>query len=68
MIDYTESQLRTFLKRGGEACPVCLGKDIDRDPIQEDGEEMWRNCECNECGERWMSCYDLTTAIRGHRS
>lgn len=48
-------------------CPLCESVAIKNWPISEDGDVVYRECECQDCGEGWVEYYNCVELERMDR-
>jgi hypothetical protein len=54
----TEKQKQEYL-RVGSLCPYCRNGNIEGSSIDYEGNQMFQNVTCTECGKRWIDVYTL---------
>jgi len=56
--DFEKIVIHEYIDTGGLNCPVCGAEYsvINTSPM---GEDLGRDCRCEECGEEWRELYAL---------
>ncbi|RLI55225.1 MAG: hypothetical protein DRP09_10445 [Candidatus Thorarchaeota archaeon] len=62
MSDEEQERIDRYIEGNGLHCPWCESTDITADSLtpHDCGRDAHSNCECNNCGKRWIDHYTLT--------
>lgn len=48
-----------YVKCGGSCCPLCQSKDVTGGCFDADGNYVWCEVSCEDCGATWDDIYVL---------
>jgi hypothetical protein len=56
----TKEQRETYIKSGGNHCPMCESADITGGYVTTESLEAWQSVWCNECGAEWLDVFKFS--------
>lgn len=59
----TKEQRETYIKSGGDQCPVCESADITGGYVSAECLEAWQSVWCNECGVEWLDVFKFSHVV-----
>lgn len=54
---------KKYVEQDGIHCPFCDSTNLCGDSVEIDGGGATQPVSCNDCGKRWIDCYELTGYI-----